>query len=328
MSSKVHHRDHSPHHHHRHKHHKKHKKRSSPSRRSHSRSPSPVRDERESHHRPRKHKIRHHDEEKYEWHREHSTSPRRKERRPVSRDTRTDNGDRKRRVNRFSDGDNEHFPVTIKQERDVNDERRRRDHKRKPTNPFQTSENYEYGNPGTSAEVNDINDTNQPKKGPDFKLSGKLAEETNTFRGVVIKYNEPPEARKPKKKWRLYVFKGQEQLPVLHIHRQSAYLFGRDRVVADIPIDHPSCSKQHAALQFRLVSYERVDGSMGRRVKPFVIDLNSSNGTVVNNNKIEPQRYVELFEKDVVKFGYSSREYVLLHEKSSVVDTDDEETKT
>ena len=26
--------------------------------------------------------------------------------------------------------------------------------------------------------------------------------------GVVVKYSEPPEARKPKKKWRLYVFKG------------------------------------------------------------------------------------------------------------------------
>jgi hypothetical protein len=37
------------------------------------------------------------------------------------------------------------------------------------------------------------------------------------------------------------------------IHRMSAYLFGRDRLVADIPTDHPSCSQQHAVLQFRLV---------------------------------------------------------------------------
>ena len=39
-------------------------------------------------------------------------------------------------------------------------------------------------------------------------LSGALAAESNTFNGTVIKYAEPPEARKPKKKWRLYVFKG------------------------------------------------------------------------------------------------------------------------
>ena len=36
---------------------------------------------------------------------------------------------------------------------------------------------------------------------------------------------------------------------LLHIHRQSAYLIGRDRAVADILVEHPSCSKQHAAIQ-------------------------------------------------------------------------------
>jgi len=57
---------------------------------------------------------------------------------------------------------------------------------------------------------------------------------------------------------------------------------------------------------------------IGKRVRPYVIDLESSNGTFVNNNKIEPRRYVELREKDVLKFGFSSREYVLLHDQSQV----------
>jgi hypothetical protein len=37
----------------------------------------------------------------------------------------------------------------------------------------------------------------------------------------------------------------------LPIHRQSCYLFGRERRVADVPTDHPSCSKQQAVIQFR-----------------------------------------------------------------------------
>lgn len=119
--------------------------------------------------------------------------------------------------------------------------------------------------------------------GPNFGLSGKLAAETNTVKGVVriyrcvslsvlvprlillllllkvLKYNEPPEARKPSKTWRLYVFKGKEQvgrwLPVLalprlmhllihtvadmfHINKQSCYLLGRDRMVSLLC---PSC---------------------------------------------------------------------------------------
>jgi len=147
----------------------------------------------------------------------------------------------------------------------------------------------------------------EPEK-PSMELSGKLLEDTNVFNGVVIKYSEPEEARKPKRRWRFYVFKGDETLPVMHIHRQSAYLIGKDRKVADIPVDHPSCSRQHAVLQYRMVN---------NKVKPYVIDLGSSNGTFLNNQKIDPQRYVELREKDVVKFGYSSREYVLLHDNSA-----------
>ena len=128
---------------------------------------------------------------------------------------------------------------------------------------------------------------------------------------------------------------GSEELPILYIHRQSAYLLGRDRKVADIPLDHPSCSKQHSVLQYRLVLITRQDGTTANRVQLYVMDLNSANGTFVNNKKIESQKYIQLLEKvrqfsiiipaikltacslqDVLKFGFSSREYVLLHDQS------------
>jgi len=154
------------------------------------------------------------------------------------------------------------------------------------------------------------------KEGINLGLSGALTEDTNTFNGIVIKYAEPPEARKPKRRWRFYVFKGSETLPTLHLHRQSAYLMGRDRKVCDLPIDHPSCSKQHAAFQYRMVSRRKDDGTDANRVLPYVIDLGSANGTFLNNSRIEAKRYYELKEKDVLKFGFSTREYVLLHENS------------
>lgn len=82
----------------------------------------------------------------------------------------------------------------------------------------------------------------------------------------------------------------------------------------------------------RLVEYTRADGTVGRRVRPYIIDLGSGNGTFLNNQRIEPQRYYELKEKDVLKFGFSSREYVLLHESSdkseaNTKDDDEEEEK-
>ncbi|GMP52595.1 hypothetical protein CsSME_00018339 [Camellia sinensis var. sinensis] len=125
------------------------------------------------------------------------------------------------------------------------------------------------------------------KQKPSFELSGKLAAETNRVR-------EP-----------------------LYVHRQSCYLFGRERRVADIPTDHPSCSKQHAVLQYRQVEKEEHDGTLSKQVRPYVMDLGSTNGTFINDNRVEPQRYYELFERDTLKFGNSSREYVLLHENSA-----------
>ncbi|XP_021608069.1 FHA domain-containing protein DDL isoform X2 [Manihot esculenta] len=104
------------------------------------------------------------------------------------------------------------------------------------------------------------------KQQPSFELSGKLAAETNRVRGVTLLFNEPPDARKPDIRWRLYVFKNGEVLnEPLYIHRQTCYLFGRERRVADIPTDHPSCSKQHAVIQFRQVEKDQPDGTISKQ---------------------------------------------------------------
>ena len=69
--------------------------------------------------------------------------------------------------------------------------------------------------------------------------------------------------------------------------------------------------------------------------RPFVIDLESTNGTHVNGEAIPTSRYYELKASDdafkdiaitrarllivclVLKFGTSNREYVLLHDEAS-----------
>ncbi|CAI9099729.1 OLC1v1036591C1 [Oldenlandia corymbosa var. corymbosa] len=157
------------------------------------------------------------------------------------------------------------------------------------------------------------------KQKPTFELSGKLAAETNQYRGVTLLFTEPPDARKPDIIWRLYEFRGGEMLndKPLYLNRGSCYLFGRERRVADIPTDHPSCSKQHAVIQFRQVENGN-NGTLSKKtVRPYIMDIGSTNGTFINGDRIEPQRYYELMEKDTLKFGNSSREYVLLHDNSA-----------
>ena len=116
-----------------------------------------------------------------------------------------------------------------------------------------------------------------------------------------------------------------------------------------IPTDHPSCSKQHAVIQFRQKTNETLDGEFEVTIKcalaalqlllhancscacrPYIIDLESTNGTFLNGKQIDAAKYYELLEKvitaldlhvhlcfrvkqDVLKFGFSTREYVLLH---------------
>lgn len=150
------------------------------------------------------------------------------------------------------------------------------------------------------------------KQKPNFGISGALAkddEKGNVYKGVVLKFSEPPEARAPNTQWRFYVFKGEEALETLHISKQSAYLFGRNEDIADIPLRHGSCSSQHAVLQYRSLPNKET-GKL--QCLPYLMDLESTNGSFINGVKIDSARYYQLKKGDVLKFGASTREYVLL----------------
>lgn len=154
------------------------------------------------------------------------------------------------------------------------------------------------------------------KQKPNYKPTGLLAKEANTVAGTttVLKYHEPAEARKPpaKEAWRMYVFKQKDLLDTIYLHQRSAWLLGRDEKVTDYLLEHPSASKQHAVIQFRHTTATNEFGDKTNRVKPYLIDLESANGTALNGKKISPSRYVELVDQDVVAFGDSEREYVLM----------------
>lgn len=147
------------------------------------------------------------------------------------------------------------------------------------------------------------------KEQPNFAPTGVLAAATNTVNGVVLKYSEPGEARKPpgSQRWRLFVFKDKEIVDTVDLNSNSCWLVGRDRAVADLPVDHPSCSKQHAVLQFRFVTKVGQFGDKEGGVKPYIIDLESANGTMVGKTKVPARRYLELKEGDLIMFGLSTR---------------------
>lgn len=163
------------------------------------------------------------------------------------------------------------------------------------------------------------------KQKPNYEPTGLLAREANTVKGTstVLKYHEPArEARKPPadQPWRMFVFdsgensaaQGDRAQDTIHLYTRSCWLVGRDRSVVDISLETTSASKQHAVIQFRHRRDKYEYGDLVESVKPYVIDLESQNGTLLNGTKIEPSRYVELRDGDMLKFGLASKEYVLM----------------
>lgn len=161
----------------------------------------------------------------------------------------------------------------------------------------------------------------KPKEKPNYRNTGLLAAASNSVTQadgttITLKYHEPPEARKPPPRdtWKLFVFKGQDIVDTIDLGTRSCWLIGRELAVVDLPAEHPSISKQHAVIQFRYTEKRNEFGDKIGRVKPYLIDLESANGTMLNGEKVPESRYLELRSKDMIQFGLSTREYVLIKE--------------
>jgi smad nuclear-interacting protein 1 len=172
---------------------------------------------------------------------------------------------------------------------------------------------------GDSFAVSTGEEPEKPKEKPNFGNSGALAAASNSIAQadgttITLKYHEPPEARKPppRDSWKLFVFKGQDIVDTIELGTRSCWLVGRELAVVDLPAEHPSISKQHAVIQFRYTEKRNEFGDKIGRVKPYLIDLESANGTMLNSDKVPESRYLELRNKDMIQFGSSTREYVLM----------------
>lgn len=202
--------------------------------------------------------------------------------------------------------------------------REREERKERKQEKQQQEERHIWGNIGIEEEYNNLKKKErgedipeEDKEKPNFGLTGALAKDEitgNMYNGVLLKWTEPLDAAPPQRGWRIYIFKGDNIIDTLYLHRQSAYLFGRESRVADHVLNHPSCSSQHAVIQFRYVTDKSNELQKKRIIKPFIMDLQSTNFTFLNGDQIEDSRYYELKPKDLIKFGSSTREYVVIYD--------------
>ncbi|AOW03723.1 SMAD/FHA domain-containing protein [Yarrowia lipolytica] len=235
-------------------------------------------------------------------------------RRYRDRSDRNDSLDRDRNARRNRERDN----------RDRERESRNRDRERRPRwdvrekSPVQKRHAREFSD-------DDSDEEEEKKDVPNFEsgvLSGggqdKKKDELASVEVRDITYSEPVDAGEPPQSnpFNLFLFEPGQDDPIekLVLDKRGFYRFGRDSQLNDVPLHELSCSKVHAALQFRKIENVNDEGETSFQTNLYVIDLDSTNGTFINDKQIPTSRYVQVLPKDVLSFGDLSTDYVVVRE--------------
>lgn len=124
-----------------------------------------------------------------------------------------------------------------------------------------------------------------------------------------LKYTEPSWGGKtPDTSYSLEILKNGTIVDTVPLTQRSFYVVGR-LPVCDVTLEHPSISRYHAVIQYR--SRPEEGESAGEDAGFYINDLGSTHGTVVNKNKIPPRTYIRLRVGHVLKFGGSTRLFIL-----------------
>ena len=145
-----------------------------------------------------------------------------------------------------------------------------------------------------------------------------------------LPYNEPIWSSVPAQQYSLSVIKHGTIVQEVQLSDKPFHVFGR-LPSCDVQLEHPSISRYHAVLQYRPPETDK-DGSRGTggdsspsseynpissvSVNPreegfYVYDLGSTHGTQVNKSKIQPRCFYRLRLGQMVRFGGSSRIFLL-----------------
>ncbi|GCB72240.1 hypothetical protein scyTo_0006213 [Scyliorhinus torazame] len=119
-----------------------------------------------------------------------------------------------------------------------------------------------------------------------------------------LPYVEPPWGGLAESPYSFEILKNGSIVSDIGLNSKSFFVIGR-LPNCDVPLEHPSISRYHAIVQHRRVA----DGESGTGF--YIYDLDSTHGTMVNKQKVQPKSYQRLKVGHVIKFGGSTRLLVL-----------------
>ena len=167
-------------------------------------------------------------------------------------------------------------------------------------------------------EEEDIIEKEKPNFEPSGILQKDLQDEYNASMNnkVAINYKPPSDSVIPEEVWFLFKFlkDKNEADETYKLVGKEFFLIGKDNRICDIHIKQKNISRQHAVIQFRKITKNNKDGN-SVSIIPYLIDLNSTNGTYLNSDKIDNSKYYELMDKDNLNFGDKKIDFVLIKMK-------------
>ncbi|XP_034531075.1 kanadaptin [Notolabrus celidotus] len=171
-------------------------------------------------------------------------------------------------------------------------------------------------NESRTSEEAEEEDTNDGKESPVAPVKTKLAAKPRVVpkgpppgKFPPLPYVEPPwGGLAPESPYSLEILKNGTIVDTVPLTQRSFFVVGR-LPVCDVSLEHPSISRYHAVIQYRGQGGE--GESVGEERGFYVHDLGSTHGTVVNKNKVPPKTYIRLRVGHVLKFGGSTRLFIL-----------------
>lgn len=142
-------------------------------------------------------------------------------------------------------------------------------------------------------------------EGPDSKSTKKTqsAEQQKIHKGPVP-YQEPAWSGSCEQQYKLEIIKNGAIIDNIDLRTKPFHVFGRLQS-CDVSLEHPSLSRYHAVVQYS------AEASDKREVGWYLYDLDSTHGTWLNKYKVKPRVYHRIRVGHVIKFGGSTRLFIV-----------------
>ncbi|KAA0197442.1 hypothetical protein HAZT_HAZT009717 [Hyalella azteca] len=127
---------------------------------------------------------------------------------------------------------------------------------------------------------------------------------SHNLKTVPIPYKEPSWSSHPPDGYSFEVLKGGVVVDTIKLDKPFL-VFGR-LAQCDVMLEHPSISRFHCIVQYRGVTSEAAEAGI------YVYDLSSTHGSYQNKYRLQPKVYNRLRVGHMLKFGGSSRNFVLM----------------